>query len=400
MAPQKPAYLSDVDQLVERTGLSSVLTHFGKQPPDKSAGEHRMPCVFNESCSDSSYGTLTVNVSDTAKRIYCHSCGVRGNLLVLIHGLQTGRAPTGGKLRGQEFKDAVQTLRTVAGESPESASARSARPERPVTKTPEPDMTVEPNVPLKDAENERARRLVNLHESGIVDPGEMSPAAGRYFRSRPYLTPEMCEKWNVAWLPSSAKGTLRGRVIYGIDSEGGDVLAWVGRDPDYDAKRQQWLKANKSGTEPIKHRFPTQKMFRKGLELYGQQARRLQEPEYAERIREIGLLVVEGMNDVIRLDALRQPALGVMSNRMTDAQVEKVVRWARRLAEGKVSLMLDNDEQGTEGAKETLWKLHQHEGIQPRLAWSREMFGGEFDGRQPESITEEEWEAIATRLRS
>ncbi|TWT51920.1 DNA primase [Thalassoglobus neptunius] len=188
-------------------------------------------------------------------------------------------------------------------------------------------------------------------------------------------------------------------MIYGIDSEAGDVLAWAGRDPDYDAKRQKWLKANKSGTEPMKHRFPTQKMFRKGLELYGQQAKRLDEAEYRDRIAEIGILVVEGMNDVIRLDALKQPAVGVMSNRMTDAQVEKVVHWARRLAGGKIALMFDNDEQGIDGAKETLWKLHQQDGIQPRLVWSREMFGGVFDGRQPESVTEPEWQTIGDRLR-
>ncbi len=32
-------------------------------------------------------------------------------------------------------------------------------------------------------------------------------------------------------------------------------------------------------------------------------------------------------------------------------------RWAQRLAGGKVSLMLDNDDRGRDGAKATLWKL-------------------------------------------
>ncbi|TWT61676.1 DNA primase [Rubinisphaera italica] len=389
MSSTKPAYLSDVDDLIEQTDVSDVLMHFGQTPPNKSSGEFRMPCVFGDSCDDSSYGTLTVNLSETAKRIYCHTCGTRGNLLTLIHGLQTGRSPSGGRLRGDEFKQAVQTLQTIHG------GGLPAKQTSLPTKSP----ALEPNVPLKDAENERARQLVNLHQSGVTDPAEMAPAAGRYFRSRPYLTEEMCEKWKVASLPSSTKGTLRGRVIYSIDSEAGDVLAWAGRDPDYDAKRQKWLKANKSGTEPMKHRFPTQKMFRKGLELYGQQANRLAEGEYRDRIAEIGILVVEGMNDVIRLDALKQPAVGVMSNRMTDAQVEKVVHWARRLAGGRIALMFDNDEQGIDGAKETLWKLHQQDGIQPRLVWSREMFGRVFDGRQPESVTEPEWQTIGDRLR-
>lgn len=397
MPAKNPAWLSDVDALVERTSVTSVLTHFGQPSPEKSAGEHRLPCVFSESCSESSYGTLTVNLTDVAKRIYCHSCGVRGNLLTLIHGLQAHQPPTGGRLRGDEFKQAVQTLRSIGHEEPLPSNETPSTPETPVT-TAADSLALAENVPLKDAENQRARLLVNLHENGVVDPAAMSPAASRYFRERPFLTPELCEKWKVAWLPSSATGMLRSRVIYAVDSPAGDTLAWVGRDPDYDAKRQQWLKSNKSGTEPIKHRFPTQKLFRKGLELYGQQARRLQEAGYREAIARIGLLIVEGMNDVLRLDALGQPALGVMSNRMTDPQVEKVVQWARQLAGGKIALMLDNDEPGTDGAKETLWKLHQHADIQPRLAWSREMFGGAFDGRQPESVSPEEWDTIQQQL--
>ncbi|MEZ6131126.1 MAG: toprim domain-containing protein [Planctomycetaceae bacterium] len=253
-------------------------------------------------------------------------------------------------------------------------------------------------MPLKDSDNERARELMVLHTLGTVDPGEMPPPAARYFRERPYLTHDLCEKWKVAYLPQNAKGTLRARIIYGIESEKGDVLAWVGRDPDYDAKRQKWIKSDRKDPEPMKHRFPTQKLFRKGLELYGQQASRLRESGYREAIARTGILVVEGMNDVIRLDALSQPAVGVMSNRMTDEQLRKVVAWAKQLADGKVTLMFDNDEHGTDGAKDTLWKLHQIDGITPRLVWSNEMFGGAFAGRQPESVSPEEWEQLIGRL--
>ena len=38
---------------------------------------------------------------DVAKALYCHTCSVRGNLLTLIHGLETHQPPTGGRLRGQ-----------------------------------------------------------------------------------------------------------------------------------------------------------------------------------------------------------------------------------------------------------------------------------------------------------
>ena len=398
MSSRNPAYQSDVDSLIEHTSADQVLTHFGKNPPGRTSGELRMPCVFNESCADSSYGTLTINLSDVAKRIYCHSCGTRGNLLTLIHGFQEHRPPTGGRLRGDEFRQAVATLRAIHGESPSSPGNRPASPLPAIAATATEAKPSQPNVALKNSDNERARELTELHKLGTVDPAVMSPAAGRYFRQRLFLTPEMCDKWKVAYLPPNVGGTLRSRVVYGIESEMGDVLAWVGRDPDYDAKRQAWIKSDRKDVEPMKHRFPTQKLFRKGLELYGQQASRLREPGYREAIAHVGILIVEGMNDVIRLDALAQPAVGVMSNRITDEQLKKVVAWAKLLAGGKVTVMFDNDEHGTDGAKDTLWKLHQVDGITPRLAWSNEMFGGTFNGRQPESVTVDEWQEIRARM--
>jgi hypothetical protein len=87
-----------------------------------------------------------------------------------------------------------------------------------------------------------------------------------------------------------------------------------------------------------------------------------------------------------------------MSNRITEAQVEKLALWARRLAGGKVSLMLDCEDTGDEGAKEAAWQLLQ-QGLDVRLAWTQAMHGGRFRGRQPESLTREEWqEAIAPAL--
>ena len=108
-------YVSNVDELIQNTPLSLVLMHYGLQPPQNSTGEYRMKCVFNETCSDSQYGNLTVR-QDVAKQIYCHSCETRGNLLTLIHGLETHQPPSSGRLRGQEFKAAVQKLRQINGE--------------------------------------------------------------------------------------------------------------------------------------------------------------------------------------------------------------------------------------------------------------------------------------------
>jgi hypothetical protein len=120
-------YMSGVDELVEQTPLDLVLSHYGL-PPTGGGNEYRMKCVFNEACSDSQYGNLSVKL-DAAKRIYTHCCGVKGNLLTLLHGLETHQPPTGGRLRGQEFKEAVVKLKEINGvvESPSQSQTSGKR---------------------------------------------------------------------------------------------------------------------------------------------------------------------------------------------------------------------------------------------------------------------------------
>ncbi len=82
----------NVDELIERTSLDAVLSRYGLPLVSASpSGEYRMKCLFNDACSESTYGNLCVSL-DTVKRIYCHTCGVRGNLLTLLFGLEYKRA--------------------------------------------------------------------------------------------------------------------------------------------------------------------------------------------------------------------------------------------------------------------------------------------------------------------
>jgi hypothetical protein len=150
--------------------------------------------------------------------------------------------------------------------------------------------------------------------------------------------------------------SLRGHILYPVLSEQGQVLAWVGRDAQYEQKElafKQLSPAERAGKEPFaKHRFP--KGFHRGIELAGQHASRLQEPGYREFIEQHGLTLVEGFNDVIGLDNLGVPALGIMSTWMTEAQGGKVLRFAKQLGENRVNLMFDCEESGSVGAKEAL----------------------------------------------
>ncbi len=72
--------------------------------------------------------------------------------------------------------------------------------------------------------------------------------------------------------------------------------------------------------KPAKHRFPVD--FHRGLELFGQHASRLKEPGYRETIARCGIILVEGFNDVLGLDALGIPAVAIMPNKITDEPVE------------------------------------------------------------------------------
>jgi DNA primase len=141
--------------------------------------------------------------------------------------------------------------------------------------------------------------------------------------------------------------------------------------------------------KPGKHRFPVD--FHRGLELFGQHAARLKEPGYRESLTACGVIVVEGFNDVIGLDALGVPAVAIMSNRITEQQVAKIERWSRTLAGGKVTLLFDADDEGDAGAKEAHWQLAQR-GLDVRLGWSQAMHCAAFSGRQPETLSREEWQ--------
>ncbi len=100
-----------------------------------------------------------------------------------------------------------------------------------------------------------------------------------------------------------------------------------------------------------------------------------------------GLTLVEGFNDVINLDNLGVPALGIMSNRMTEAQGVKVTAWAKQMASGRVNIMFDCEASGVDGAKEALWFFAERQ-LEVRLLWSPAMHGGKFQGWQPESLTQ------------
>ncbi|MCB9951426.1 MAG: toprim domain-containing protein [Planctomycetaceae bacterium] len=112
-----------------------------------------------------------------------------------------------------------------------------------------------------------------------------------------------------------------------------------------------------------------------------------------ELLDKYGVVVVEGMNDVLRLEELHIAATALCSNKPTDAQVQTLAKFARQSANNKVTLFPDCDEPGEAGFKDLLWKLAEQQ-VEVRLGWSSTMFDGRFRGMQPEEPTDEEWATL------
>ena len=395
----KPNYL-DVDRLQADTTLHEAAAKCGVSLAVKGDGpEVRIDCPFRCPGDHVGRSEVAINAENPQKVFLCHAyqCGFRGNLLTLMHGWLNGRKPSGDKLKGDEF----QRVKTVLA----AKDAPTAIPKTPTS--PEVTAAAPPprNVPLAEAVDERVRELATIDAKFVREVGAMNPAAAAYVRKHPCLTAESMAKWRVGYLPNDGGGdkrgwSLRGGLVYPVLAESGDVLAWVGRDVQYDEKERDFARLSpaerKDRDPPAKHRFP--KGFHRGLELYGQQASRLREPGYREFIARHGLVVVEGFNDVIGLDNLGVPSLGILSNRITERQVEKIAAWAHQLASGRVTLMFDNESSGIEGAKDALWQFAARQ-LDVRIAWTPASNGGVFAGRQPESLGQAEFDSLFAALR-
>lgn len=384
----------DVDALLPQVGIEQAANFYGITLPElkKVGNETRTACfLLCGKKAPTGDRALAIQADDPAKKWHCHQygCGKGGNLISLCDLMKTGDN-AGGRPRGDRFKEIAKDLQAMAEGQPGLSPPVTAPPPAPVL----PKL----NVPLKDSENERARGLVNLDGKFIVEVPTMSPRASGYFRKRPYLTPEICKRWRMGYLSrdtggqDKSGGTMRGKIVYAYCNEAGDVLTWFGRDPEFEEKHQQWNASARTENEPEKFHFV--KGFHRGSELFG--VHRLREQGRPEQIRKLGLVLVEGPNDVIRLDTLGVPAVALCSNNISREQAAKAAALAKDLANGIVTIFLDCDEEGLNGMKQCLGYIAQLTPV--RLAWTDRMFGGKFNGRQPESLSLEEWQEVESFL--
>jgi len=394
MAEKKEGWI-DVASLAPRVSIQEIAAYYRFDLGETfgCSGEQRTRCPVTTCDGHNDYRSMSINVDDPKGRWKCHrsgyGCGAQGDKLTLAHCMKHGDMPPGGKLTGTAFRQIARDLQVIAGD--EAPRLEAPRPEKPSAPPTGDSVDDTHNVPLSDSDNENARKLANLHEQLLTEPSEMTPQASKYMRLREWLTPEQCRQARCGYLPGSAKGLLRGYWVFGVFDEDDRALCWVGRDLKFEQKLKEWEASGRQGREPPKYRFPSKQFFRRKFELYGQELAK--QEDQAEALQRLGLIVVEGFNDVLRLRALGIPSVGIMSNRITKEQVGKLARLAEAVAGGRINVMFDSNPRGDEGAKDALWELAQT-GLDVKLIWSRVMFDRRFRDREPESLTAEEWGVI------
>ncbi len=326
---RKKPFIS-VDELMPQVSLEQAAAFYGFVLPEihRVGVETRTACFLNcGKAKDTGDRALAIQAGEPVKSWFCHQygCGKSGNLVSLCDLMKPGPV-SNGRPRGERFKEIATDLQAmVSGEVRQLLAPGQVTPPKPA---PAPKKV---NVILKESDNERARSLVNLDEKFITDIAAMSPKASAYFRRRAYLTPEVCRKWRMGLLPRDvggedrSGGTMRGKVVYCYGDDKGEPLTWFGRDPEFEEKHQGWEATDKSEREPEKFHFV--KGFHRGIELFGRD--HLTEENKPEALRRLGLILVEGSNDVIRLDTLGVPALALCSNNITRDQAALAAQLAR-----------------------------------------------------------------------
>jgi hypothetical protein len=374
-----------LDKLLPQTTLKQFVDHYSYNTEIQRKGkEERIRSPFP---CDKCRGNQIVIAVDWEKQVFkthCYHCDVRGSVTLLLYGMKHERLPVSGlKLKGEEFKEIAQDIAIVANQTDfvEPSNAQTDQPESPVRKPVSEAGKV--NTPLSRNPEERIRKLEYLDEQFVYEFDDISQRAANYLNDRPYLTPEVMQRWDIGVLPQSSKSYIRGCMIYGLKNERGQRLGWAGRYLNFEEKVKRWEKSDRSGIAPIKTKFPPN--FHKGSFLFGAEVERMDQPGVIEQIRDTGLVIVEGFNDVVALDTKGVIAIGLCGNQVAEGQVGKIVRWSRELANGRVTLFLNNNVEGRNGTSHAIARLADQ--VHVRTMWTPDSFYGVYKDLEPEQLS-------------
>ena len=405
MADRKTRFV-EIDKLQEQLGaegnvVERIAAFYNVQLPElhTTPREVRMACEF--ACgkeAPTGDRAISVRVDTAVPLLNCfhYGCTVRGNILKLMYMMKHNTAPP-DRLAGAAFREIRDDLQTLMSGGSDAAPVIT-----PETKPEPPKDSASPtfNIPLEESEREKVRELTNLDECFIVVGDEnMNRHAAAYQRQHAFLTPEVCKLHRCGYLPGPGNsgdhrgGTLQKDWVYCYQNEQGQSIVWFGRNVQYEKQHSEWASGGRKGKEPTKFHFV--RGFQRGIEVLGQHDWNVEAVQ--QRIRdEIGaLLLVEGPNDRIALGTIGVDAFAICSNIITREQAEKTSAKAREIGV-PVGVMFDNDVEGDSGARTSIPLLAEFGPVQS--VWSRSMFAEQFKNRQPESLSQEEWQVIHNSL--
>ena len=368
----------------------------------ENGDELRMPCPF-PGCPAVDNCSQTISIKSEARgfvwKCFRYGCGKGGNDVAFNDLIRDNLGD--GHPRGARFKENLRDYQQLAAGESRQAITSTQQPSALRSEPIRDDEDAE-NIPLQQSDNENARLLVNLPKKFLTDQGKMPPYAASYERRRPWFQdPEqVLAEWEVGYLPKGTPGdkvggTMRDKIVFPIRDQAGQLLAFCGRDPDWERKHADWLSLSEEKKsqekEPAKWRFPSKKMFRKGRELWGQDG--LSRRGIKRQLREQGgLWVVEGPGDVINLSRANIKAVGLMWNDVTPHQANKLARYAWDLCDGRLVSLFDLDEEGRQGMWRFLQKLSKLGYV--RAGWSSEGGTNQWANKQPEQLDLEQMERL------
>ncbi len=321
--------------------MEQVLSHYNLLDTFKRSGDSLSgPCPIHKGSNPTQF---RVSISKNVWNCFSE-CKHGGNTLDFIARMDNVSIHAAA-LRAVEWfnLDADAVAADSEQESEESNgrlhSAESPRP-RPASSTPVLD-NVPPNKPLK-------------FKLDKLDQNHPSLAERK-------LTPETINEFEVGFC---AKGMMADRIAIPIRNAEGAVVAYAGRWPGEPAE------------DTPKYKLP--QGFRKSLELFNID-RAIKEPN------ELPLVIVEGFFGTMTLHQYGyRKVVALMGSTMSAAQEELIRKHTE--ADSQVIVMLDEDDAGRAGREDIAVRLSKFLFVKVH-AFTEE-------GRQPESLSAEEVQAI------
>lgn len=296
----------DFGELKQWVSMADILGHYGlldKLKPQKRGDELVGLCPFHQEKRRSFH----VSVSKNAWQ--CFGCKRHGNILDFV-----------AHKEGVDIRKAalmIQGWFNVGGEEPVDTIPKIADTRAVASETPGPadEQPVQENPPL-------TFELKNL-DTKYPYPKERG------------LDKEAVEHFGLGYC---SRGLMKGRIAIPIHNERGELVAYAGR----------WPGEPPADTE--KYLLPPN--FRKSQVVFNLY-------RVGESAKETGLILVEGFFSVFRVWQAGFPnAVALMGSYLSERQRELVVDALG--PEGKVILLLDNDEAGREGEAQCLQELAQY----------------------------------------